>query len=85
MGLEVVVLGMSAAWAGPLAIAHGVMADGIEAAPVRGALRALGLAGEGPLTPQQQAPVVAVLAKAAASKRGRRRDYRQLDNSAIAA
>jgi len=87
MGLEVLVLGMSAAWAGPLAIGHGVMADGIDVAPVRGALHALGLAGEGPLTPQQQAPVVAVLAKAEASKSGRLRGYRHtmLDDSDIAA
>ena len=87
MGLEVVVMGMSAAWAGPLAIAHAVMADGIDVAPVRGALRELGLAGDGPIVPEQRAQVAAVLAKAEASKTGRLRGYRHtmLDDSDIAA
>ncbi len=87
MGLEVVVLGMSASWAGPLAIAHAVMADAIDVAPVRHALRRLGLAGDGPLVPEQRAQVAAVLAKAEASKSGRLRGHRHTmrDDSDIAA
>jgi cyanuric acid amidohydrolase len=87
MGLEVVVMGMSAAWAGPLAIDHAVMADAIDVTPVRDALRRLGLAGEGPLAPGQRARVRAVLAKAEASKTGRLRGYRHTmrDDSDIAA
>jgi len=86
-GLEVVVMGTSAAWGGPLAIAHAVMADAIDVTPVRGALRELGLAGDGPLVPAQRARVAAVLAKAEASKTGRLRGYRHtmLDDSDVAA
>ena len=40
---EIVVLGMSPAWSGPLAIDHGVMADAVDIEPVRAALRRLGL------------------------------------------
>ena len=40
MNHEIVVLGMSAAWSGPLAIDHAVMADGIDIEPVRAALAA---------------------------------------------
>ena len=43
LGHEVVVLGMSAKWGGPLAIDHAVMTDAIDIEPVRGALGRLGL------------------------------------------
>jgi len=87
MGLEILVLGMSRSWAGPLAIAHAVMADALDVAPVRTLLRDLGLAGVGPLDADQRAHVAAVLTKAEASKSGRLRGHRHtmLDDSDIAA
>lgn len=74
MNHEIVVLGMSAAWSGPLAIDHAVMADAIDIAPVRDALARLG-AGR----------LVALLAKAEASHDGRLRGFRHtmLDDSDI--
>jgi cyanuric acid amidohydrolase len=44
---EIVVLGMSKAWSGSLAIDHAVMADGIDIEPVRAALERLGLGAPG--------------------------------------
>ena len=41
MGHEVLVLGMSAAWCGPMTVDHAVMADAIDLAPF--ALRWIGL------------------------------------------
>lgn len=77
MGHEVVVLGMSPDWSGPLAIDHGVMADAIDLAPVRAALSRLGTVDGDRL--------VALLAKAEASRSGRIRGYRHtmLDDSDI--
>ena len=49
MNHEIVVLGMSAAWSGPLAIDHAVMADAIDIEPVRAALGRLGLGAAGQL------------------------------------
>ena len=49
MGHEIVVLGMSRAWSGDLAIAHAVMRDAIDVEPVRVALARLGLPSEGQL------------------------------------
>lgn len=84
---EVVVLGMSARWSGPLAIDHAVMNDGIDVDPVRDALARLGLAAQRQLTEGQRRTVVAVLAKAEASKSGALRGYRHtmLDDSDISA
>src|SRR5260370_6019660 len=45
LGHEIIVLGMSPAWSGPLAIDHAVMADAIDVDPVRAALGPLGDAG----------------------------------------
>lgn len=76
LGHEIVVLGMSKNWSGPLAIAHAVMADAIDVAPVRGAIATLdGVAGEGTI----------VLAKAEASRSGLIRGSRHtmLDDSDI--
>jgi len=86
MGHEIVVLGMSAAWSGPLAIDHAVMADGIDVEPVRAALGRLGLTTAGQVTPVQRGRLVAMLAKAEASHDGRLRGYRHtmLDDSDIA-
>jgi cyanuric acid amidohydrolase len=83
---EIVVLGMSQAWSGPLAIDHAVMADGIDIEPVRAALARLGLAAPGQLDSAQRGKMVALLAKAEASHDGRLRGHRHtmLDDSDIA-
>jgi cyanuric acid amidohydrolase len=81
-----VVLGMSSAWSGPLAIDHAVMADALDVEPVRAALGRLGLDAPGQLTPAQRGRLVALLGKAEASHDGRLRDHRHtmLDDSDIA-
>ena len=85
MNHEIVVLGMSAAWSGPLAIDHAVMADGIDIEPVCAALGRLGLAAPGQLSAAQRRSVVAVLSKAEASHDGLLRGHRHtmLDDSDI--
>ncbi len=85
LGHEVVVLGMSAAWCGALAIDHAVMADAIDTEPVRGALGRLGLPAAGQLPPAERNRRGAVLAKAEASHGGRLRGRRHtmLDDSDI--
>jgi cyanuric acid amidohydrolase len=85
LGHEVVVLGMSAQWGGPLAIDHAVMADAIDIEPVREALGRLGLATSGQLAAVQRRRLLAVLAKAEASHDGRLRGHRHtmLDDSDI--
>jgi cyanuric acid amidohydrolase len=82
---EIVVLGMSDAWSGPLAIEHAVMADALDVEPVRAALARLGLAAAGQLAEPERRRLVAVLAKAEASSRGRLRGHRHtmLDDSDI--
>ena len=82
---EIVVMGMSSSWSGPLSIDHAVMADAIDIEPVRAALSRLGLATSGQLQPEQQARLVAVLGKAEASHDGKIRGYRHtmLDDSDI--
>ncbi|TDU00815.1 cyanuric acid amidohydrolase [Azorhizobium sp. AG788] len=76
LGHEIVVLGMSEGWSGPLAIAHGVMADAIDVTPVKAALSALGAEG---------GEATIVLAKAEPSRSGRIRGKRHtmLDDSDI--
>ena len=76
MGHEIVVLGMSADWSGPLAIDHAVMVDAIDAASVREALMRL-----------PDGPVAAVLAKAEPDPTGavRGRRHTMLDDSDISA
>ena len=83
---EIVVMGMSSAWSGPLAIEHAVMDDAIDVEPVRAALARLGLDAAGQLTPEQRARLVALLGKAEASHDGRLRGHRHtmLDDSDIA-
>jgi len=73
MACEVVVMGQSALWGGPLRIAHEVMQDAIDAPAV---LRLLSQAA--PETPIQAAQdrIVAVLGKAEASATGRIRGKR---------
>lgn len=84
---EVVVLGMSAHWSGPLIIDHAVMNDAIDIDPVRDALARLGLSASGQLRADARRQVVAVLSKAEASKSGSLRGYRHtmLDDSDISA
>jgi cyanuric acid amidohydrolase len=83
---EIVVLGMSPAWSGPLAIDHGVMTDAIDVEPVRAALARLGLGASGQLLPAERKRLIALLGKAEASHNGRLRNYRHtmLDDSDIA-
>jgi cyanuric acid amidohydrolase len=79
---EIVVLGMSQAWTGPLVIDHAVMTDQIDIAPVRAAFARLGLGGEA--IPSK---LVALLAKAEAGRSGllRGRRHTMLDDSDISA
>jgi cyanuric acid amidohydrolase len=83
---EIVVLGMSKAWSGSLAVDHAVMVDGIDIEPVRAALERLGLGASGQLDAAQRKKLVALLSKAEASRDGRLRDKRHtmLDDSDIA-
>jgi len=85
MNHEIVLLGMSAAWGGPLVIDHAVMNDAIDIEPVRAAFARLGLNAAGQLTPDQRKRIVAVLAKAEASHDGLLRGHRHtmLDDSDI--
>ncbi|MBB5753510.1 ring-opening amidohydrolase [Prosthecomicrobium pneumaticum] len=82
---EIVVLGMSRAWTGPLAVEHAVMGDQIDVEPVRGALRRLGFTADGQLGPEERGALVALLAKAEAGTTGRLRGHRHtmLDDSDI--
>lgn len=84
---EIVVLGTSPAWSGPLAIDHAVMADGIDIEPVRAALARLGLPTQGQLETARRERLVALLAKAEASTSGRLRGSRHTmrDDSDISA
>jgi cyanuric acid amidohydrolase len=86
LGHEIVVLGMSPKWSGPLAIDHAVMMDAIDIEPVRATLARLGLSSSGQLSPADRQRLVAMLAKAEASHDGHLRDYRHtmLDDSDIA-
>jgi cyanuric acid amidohydrolase len=80
---EIVVLGMSPDWSGPLAIDHAVMEDAIDVEPVRAALRRLGFAADRQLAPDERRRVRAVLSKAEASHDGALRGFRHtmLDDS----
>jgi len=83
-GCEVVVMGQSARWTGPLRIAHAVMRDAIDATTVAAMLDGVVPGG----SPHDAAPRIrAVLAKAEASAAGRIRDARHtmLDDSDISA
>jgi cyanuric acid amidohydrolase len=82
---EIVVLGMSTAWSGPLAIDHAVMADAVDIEPVRAAFGRLGIAAQGQLAPADRSRLVALLGKAEASHDGRLRGHRHtmLDDSDI--
>jgi cyanuric acid amidohydrolase len=85
MNHEIVVLGMSAQWSGPLSIDHAVMRDAVDIEPVRGAFHRLGFTAAGQLAPSERLRLVAVLAKAEASHDGLLRGHRHtmLDDSDI--
>jgi cyanuric acid amidohydrolase len=87
MNHEIVLLGMSAAWSGPLSVDHAVMSDAIDIEPVRATLARLGLGTPGQLSPANGKRVTAVLAKAEASHDGILRGHRHtmLDDSDISA
>lgn len=82
---EVVVLGMSAAWSGDLAIDHAVMADAIDVEPVRDAFDRLGIDASRQLRGETADRFVALLAKAEASTTGTLRGNRHtmLDDSDV--
>ncbi|MFE1598261.1 ring-opening amidohydrolase [Methylobacterium sp. ID0610] len=83
---EIVVMGMSPDWTGPLAIDHAVMADAIDVAPVAACLRRLGIAGpDGMVDAAGRARIAALLAKAEASSDGtiRGRRHTMLTDSDI--
>lgn len=85
LGHEIVVLGMSKAWSGPLVIDHAVMSDAIDIEPVRGALHRLGFAANGQLNGAERDKLVAMLAKAEPSQNAMLRGFRHtmLDDSDI--
>ncbi len=73
---EIVVIGTSAQWTGPLRVDHALMRDAIDIEPVHEALTRLGLPASGQLTPAQRENIVALLAKAEASSDGTLRGLR---------
>lgn len=73
MANEIVVLGESATWTGPLRIGHAVMADSIDVQPITALMQRLDFPG--PLA-DAGARLVALLAKAEASTTGAVRDRR---------
>jgi cyanuric acid amidohydrolase len=82
---EIVVLGMSSEWAGPLTIDHAVMADGLDIEPVRAAFARLGLPLTGQLAERDRPRLAALVSKAEASHDGLLRGHRHtmLDDSDI--
>jgi cyanuric acid amidohydrolase len=84
---EIIVMGTSPDWCGPLRIDHAVMADGIDIEPVRAALARLGLAAAGQLAPPQRQRLVGLFGKADPGTSGQVRGLRHtmLDDSDIAA
>jgi cyanuric acid amidohydrolase len=75
---EIVVMGNSRDWAGPLVIAHDVMQDAIDFQAVQRALRAVGLKADGQLDAGHAGRVCAVLAKAEAARSGAIRGKRHI-------
>lgn len=84
---EILVLGMSKDWSGPLIIDHAVMSDGIDIEPVRAALKRLGFAADGQLSTSERARLKALLSKAEPGTSGTLRGARHtmLDDSDISA
>ena len=67
---EIIVLGNSAAWSGDNVIAHGVMRDAIDLPSLIGVLGALEITISGQLDEAEASCILAVLAKAEASRSG---------------
>ncbi|HTB88264.1 MAG TPA: ring-opening amidohydrolase, partial [Steroidobacteraceae bacterium] len=84
---EIIVLGNSAAWSGDNVIAHGVMRDAIDLPSVIGVLRKLDFKIAGQLDKAAASRILAVLAKAEASRSGAIRGVRHVmwDDSDIQA
>jgi cyanuric acid amidohydrolase len=87
MHSEIIVLGNSAAWSGENVIEHAVMRDAIDLSSVIDLLRRLGFAADGQLDEADAPRVLAVLAKAEASRSGTIRGARHImwDDSDIPA
>lgn len=82
---EVIVLGNSARWTGPLRIAHRTMADALDLAAVQGAAEDAGLSARPSVTPADIARVRGVLVKCEPDRRGLIRGHRHtmLDDTDI--
>jgi cyanuric acid amidohydrolase len=85
LGHEIVVIGMSKDWTGPLVVDHAVMADAVDIEPVRAALQRLGFDANGQLSVSERDKLVALLAKAEPSQNASLRGFRHtmLDDSDI--
>ena len=85
MGHEILVMGMSRQWSGPLGITHTVMRDAIDVTSIWQALSQIGIRAEGQLTQADRERIQAVLVKAEASISGTVRGARHtmLDDSDI--
>ncbi len=83
---QILVIGASTEWSGPLRISHAVMQDAIDMDAVQTALGGVGMTSPLPLTPHDRAKICAVLAKAEAATSGEIRGQRHtmLDDSDIA-
>ncbi|MEM7695480.1 MAG: ring-opening amidohydrolase [Pseudomonadota bacterium] len=86
LGHEIVVLGRSDRWLGPLTIDSTVMDDAVDVAGLQDLLERNGLMAAGRMRPDEANRLVALLAKAEPSTSGRVRGYRHtmLDDSDIA-
>jgi cyanuric acid amidohydrolase len=82
---EVIVLGNSAAWKGPLRIAHRPMRDALDIGAVVDVLADLGLRAAPQLAPEEAARIAAVLVKCEPDRRGQVRGQRHtmLDDTDI--
>jgi cyanuric acid amidohydrolase len=78
MRSEILLMGNSRSWVGPLAIAHGVMQDAIDFPAIQRTLHSLGLFADGQLTMGQSERIRAVLVKAEASRCGTIRGQRHI-------
>jgi cyanuric acid amidohydrolase len=78
MRSEILLMGNSRSWVGPLAIAHGVMQDAIDFLAIQRTLHSLGLFADGQLTMGQSERIRAVLVKAEASRCGTIRGQRHI-------
>jgi cyanuric acid amidohydrolase len=82
---EVVVLGNSPHWTGPLRIAHRAMADALDIGAVVGVLADLGIAADPQVSASDAARIASVLVKCEPDRRGKIRGHRHtmLDDTDI--